>query len=54
MYEKILIAALWAHSEVEAVELLKDLTADQRVEMIAAAHRLTDAVERAQKESGDL
>lgn len=57
-YKELVIEAVMALHEDEdenwAVEALADLTADQRRETLHTAHMLVSAVERAQKESGDL
>lgn len=58
MYHNLLKDAVFAlhygSKESVAVELLKALTPDQRAEVLGTAHMLADAVERAQRESGDL
>lgn len=57
-YNDRLTASLLAVHEDEdedtAVELLKDLTPDQRTEIMATLQMYGDVVERARRESGDL
>lgn len=49
-----LLAVHEDEDEDTAVELLKDLTADQRTEILVTLEMYRDAVERARRESGDL